>query len=95
LVSGEQEDPRGRNLGFVRPEKLDQAEFNRALRRMQTENLGIRRIEFVYRALQHLPFVIDEAVSLARSQGATWEEIGRAFGDVSKQATQGRFKHLD
>lgn len=83
-----------RTLGKVRPQRTEQKEFERSLRRAQIDIDGLRRLRYMKAALEHIAVLIDEAVLLARSQDRSWEDIGDALG-ITKQSAHERFRDLE
>ena len=77
-------------LGWVMPEEVTAQEFVRAHARAEAAEDGVQRLEAIQKMLRHLPYLIERAVTRAREEGYTWEQIGDARG-VSKQAAQQRF----
>jgi hypothetical protein len=59
----------------------------------QTKEL--KRVTQAIVALNEAQEYLRRAVWAARSQGASWAEVGEALGGVTKQAAQQRFADVD
>ena len=90
LGAGRQRGSRLRLKRGATSKRPNQSDLTRAIRRAQTDP-PLERLRVLYEIEEYTQHLLDEAVQLARDNGAKWEDIGEAFGGMTKQGAWDRW----